>query len=755
MFYVPAALSVAFLVYYHRLLFGMNHLWEDYVEQAYPNLRYSVHCLGKGWFPLWNPYVFAGMPYHSDPQTTLFYAPYQLLLGICQFVANADLAFTWFILLHILLLGLGTFALARDSGLGRVPALLTAIVFMFCGFVSLHIMHTFVYVAAWFPLAFRSLRRVLCDGSLRELGLAGLFLGLSVLGGYPQYSLHIVYFMFAWTAVMVVAAGRRKLRLGIARACAYGLVVAIGVGLAAAQYLPAFEHMAASMRETMTLEESCDGSLTLPRLITLFVPKFFGFVTGDRSVGSPFWAAPRQTYQFWETVLFVGLVPLLLVPFAAVRFKASREIRFYAIAAGVLLVLALGCNTPLYPLVFKLAPGFGNFRIPARFSFLLSLCLAMLAGYGLQEVLSGERGRGQRRALMVSVGIVAAIWGLGLLFLSGAFASASDYLSVELAAATARRAVGVAMMVSAAGIAVIVVMYRGNKSMVVALALVALTFTELYAFGSRFGCGTMDPKLYYEGVDLGDLRRRAEDKGIRIQSRLYRGEGEGEMLLPRNIGSVQRIPLIEGYNQLQLARFNACLFKVDPHVGRKLFAVGYIKVPGRNSLRPLEPPPPYYLSTSFQVRAGTDDVIGSLNAPDFVPGRDVVLESAPRSVALDTIRPVVGGVSVVEQTPNRLELLVESDRAALLVTNKVFYSAWRARVDGEPSEVLPANLAFRAVEVPAGKHTVVMEYRSGTLLLGLLVSIGALAVAVAGMVARHWMPERARLWWRDLMAAGS
>ncbi|MBD3244247.1 MAG: hypothetical protein GF331_26885, partial [Chitinivibrionales bacterium] len=644
-FYAPAVLVASFLVYYHRLLLGMNHLWEDYLEQAYPNLRYSIHCIANGWFPLWNPYVFAGMPYHSDPQTTLFYLPYQLLLGVCQVVGNADLAFTWFILLHILLLGLGTYALTRDSGLGRMPAVLAAIVFMFAGFVSLHIMHTFVYVAAWFPWAFRSLRRSLRTGSLRELGLAGLFLGLSVLGGYPQYSLHIVYFMFAWSAVTVVAAGRRTWRAGVARAAMYGVVVAIGVGLAAVQYLPAFQHMAASVRETMTLEQSCDGSLTVPRLITLFAPKFFGFATGDRSLGSPFWAAPGKTYQFWETCIFVGIVPLLLVPFAAIRFRSSREVRFYSIAAAVLLVLALGCSTPLYPLLFKLAPGFGRFRIPARFSFLLSLCLAMLAAYGLQELLRGERGKGQRRALLVSAGIVAAIWGLGLLFLSGAFTSASQYLSAEQVAATARRAVGVAMLVSGLGIAAIAVAARSDMRVPAAVALVALAFFDLYAFGSRFGCGTMDPKRYYEGVDLSDLRRRAESEGFRIQSRLYAGEGKGEMLLPRNLGSVQRLPLVEGYNQLQLSRFSGSLFRVNPRVSRKLFTVGFIKAPGRNSLRALEPPPRFYLSTSYEVRGTTDAVIESLHSAGFVPGRDVVLETAPRLTTLDTVRPVVGDVS--------------------------------------------------------------------------------------------------------------
>jgi uncharacterized membrane protein YfhO len=65
-----------------------------------------------------------------------------------------------------------------------------------------------------------------------------------------------------------------------------------------------------------------------------------------------------------------------------------------------------------------------------------------------------------------------------------------------------------------------------------------------------------------------------------------------------------------------------------------------------------------------------------------------------------------------------------------------FAPGWRARVDGEPVAVARANLAFRAVAVPAGTHTIELTYRPAALLVGLGLSVLALAGAAAAWLRR-------------------
>jgi hypothetical protein len=49
---------------------------------------------------------------------------------------------------------------------------------------------------------------------------------------------------------------------------------------------------------------------------------------------------------------------------------------------------------------------------------------------------------------------------------------------------------------------------------------------------------------------------------------------------------------------------------------------------------------------------------------------------------------------------------VESPSGGILVLNDVWHPWWRATVDGADAEILRANVIFRAVPMPPGKHTV-------------------------------------------------
>ena len=85
--------------------------------------------------------------------------------------------------------------------------------------------------------------------------------------------------------------------------------------------------------------------------------------------------------------------------------------------------------------------------------------------------------------------------------------------------------------------------------------------------------------------------------------------------------------------------------------------------------------------------------------------------------------------SIVDQT---MSLRVNVDMACkgLLVVSDSWYPGWRARVDGELTEIWRVNTAIRGVVVPAGGHTITMHYSSFSVYAGLACALAGLAIAL-------------------------
>ena len=179
-----AGLVLLWAIFYGKLLSGHAFLWEDIREQLYPTLTHTVYCLKHGWFPFWTPYVFGGMPFASDVLATLFYPPQWLLIGASMVSEPGGVTLTWYLLLHILLLGIGMYLLACDFEMEKIAAFLVGVGMMFTGYLSLHVIHcTLLYVLSWFPLVFMFLRRAYRTGKIADLAVAALLYGVSTLGG--------------------------------------------------------------------------------------------------------------------------------------------------------------------------------------------------------------------------------------------------------------------------------------------------------------------------------------------------------------------------------------------------------------------------------------------------------------------------------------------------------------------------------------------------------------------------------------------
>ena len=719
--YTPVVLGVFFLIYYFDLLVGNVYLWEDILEQMYPNLTFTLHSFKKGVFPFWTPYVFGGMPFFADVLTTIFYPPHWILFLFSFFTDSHSALLSSYVAFHVLWMGIGVYALSMHLGLKRVAALFTAVAFMFTGYVSLHIIHaTYIYVMSWFPLTMLFLDKSFRTGKIQFVLIAALLFGISALGGYPQPNLHIAYLLFGWTLVTMIQNRKASKRMWVF-GLYYCLFMGLGVGLAAIQFLPSVELMQQSVRQALDFEQASIGSIPPSRLLTFIMPKFFGFISGTARQAA-YWGFPQQSFLFWETNAFAGIVTLLLAIRAFFDIRRKPIVLYFSIIALIALGLSLGRHTPLWYLVYNYVPGFHSFRTPGRFISWFSFMIVLLGGIGLDALLRSENRETERRYFR-TIAVVSGVISAGLiLFLSGVFVSATEYFQYEAVLKNSNQSAAVALFSTVLCFGLITLMIFRGKRVLIGATLVFFVFIELYAFGHTFGGSRTRFEQYYRTDMKGPIDQKLQEGAFRVQSRLYRGAGKGEMLLPRNVGNVAMLPMTEGYNQFILSRYSDLLNYVDESVSQKLLNVRFKKVPKQPAFYELERVPRFYCSPFVKNLSNRDSVQVFMNSGEFIAGRDILLEQEP-VLRTDTVSGGQYSVRLLSETPNRIEVEVTTEGNTYLSVSEMYYPAWKAYVNGKRTEIVPANLAFRAIPLQKGTHTVVMQYQSEFFLAGMIMSI--------------------------------
>ena len=125
-----------------------------------------------------------------------------------------------------------------------------------------------------------------------------------------------------------------------------------------------------------------------------------------------------------------------------------------------------------------------------------------------------------------------------------------------------------------------------------------------------------------------------------------------------------------------------------------------------------------------------DATLAALRRPDFAPRAVVYLPVEARekiSSKADPRARILSSAIAAE----KCAFETQADTRAMLVMAQGWYHCWRASVDGSGVPLWRANGGFQAVEVPAGRHEVLLEYKDRAFQLGCAISVIALLICSA------------------------
>ncbi|MHC4846421.1 MAG: YfhO family protein, partial [Planctomycetota bacterium] len=341
----------------------------------HPHLVATMARLKAGEAPLWNPDLLAGVPLLAQAVHGALHPPL-LLASLLPF----PMAYGWLALLQTLIAGLLMYRLAREFDAPPWAACLAGLSFAFCGYVSVRFHFFQVHGAAiWLPGVLLGIERLFKGARWGAVACIALCVGCSLLAGFPQGRLHILYAGAAFGAVRFVAAWRAG---GAARASglrsgwAFALAMVLGLAIGAPQLLPAADMAsdADSSRRAISTEEVASFAMRPTTLLAALSPDLFGMPSDLAAHALPHLRQDgvmrrlfcKPTGNFVENTSSFGLAPLLL---ALLGLSVRR--RGAGLAGGLMLAgVLLSIDTPLLPWVLHL-PGL-DIGDPKRFLLLFA-----------------------------------------------------------------------------------------------------------------------------------------------------------------------------------------------------------------------------------------------------------------------------------------------------------------------------------------------------------------------------------------------
>ncbi len=682
--------------------FGRSDAWDF----SFATKFLLAESLKAGTIPTWTPQLGAGFPLIGEGQIGAFFLPNLILFSLFA----PALAYNLTLVLALITAAGCMYWLLRRFSLGPVAALFGGLTFALSGILVPQLTHhTLIQGITLLPAILVACDMLLTKPSGRRVALFAFLVSQQILAGFPQATFITLLFTFAYAAWVSAQKKSLKLLLPILAA------TLLALGLGAIQLVPSYEFL----RESSVAEGFSPGDATFfsyppVHLKTLLSP----YLLGNPKDGTyPSYTAFDGSI-FWENTGFFGSLGLVLslAGMVLVLKKKKHTAQFFVWAAAFAFLLMLGKYSPLY-IVFSFWP-FHLFRVPSRFLWVFIFALIVLASYTLHYLMTKKhRGFLLLGAILLAINTVQlfSVW-RGYHMMGDEAIWLTPPKTISSVAPNAR------------------------------VYTIGTTITHNKTFLTQ---GWQDPSAYVK------LRSALAPDGNVIwgvpsasvyAGRQLRRQGILASITASEIAVSEAGATVSatGTNLLRAAGVGTIIstipLTITPSVPPSFSDDGIVVYPLKGAKRA-------YLATDVRVASTLSQATTILKDATFVAGSSVLLtKSEAQGIATSS-----GTARITAETNTTLTLEVEASGEGLLVVADTMYPGWEATVDGVPAPIMPANLSYRAVVVPAGRHIVYFVFRPKSLYMGAIISGVAILFTVflamsprPGVLARTSQKARPR-----------
>ncbi len=778
-------------LFFGNVFFGPKTFISGDITTSMAMKNYLAYAREVGTQPLWDPYIFMGMPAYI---TSINLRGFDLILyiihlleSIFQFITNEYSAGPTF---YFYILAVTTYLFLRYKNVDRLVALFASIGVTFSTGMIIFIPighNTKMLTLCMIPLVFLALERLQKKISLFDFILLIAVIHIQLLSAHIQeifYAFFAVLIYFVYFIVKYFLNKKTSEALNLIKVGVIFVFASIfAAGMSIDQYWAIYEYNPTSIRGTPSVleqinptkkptasgldyEYATNWSFSPGEMFTWIMPSFYGYgnsiYQGELSNNQPV-----EVNTYWGQMPFVDVpqyMGILIFIFGLMGIYFQRKnpfVQFLTILVVISVLISFGRTFPLvYDLMFYYFPFFNKFRVPSMILNLVQIAFPILAAIGVYSIIKFKEGEEKINVKILNyilyffVGLFVIFivfnstienWYLGLLRDSQKVHPQLYDYTFNMFYADSLIAFAIAII----GLGLTLAYLKGKlNSQVLVVLIVLLTTFDLFRISSR-GIRTVDEKEIQTTFETPEwVKAIKKDTSVYRILNLKNDGSLGSLNHHSNYHVTFLLQDFYGYSGAKPRAYQDFLDVIGPSNPTiwRMFNVKYIITE-----KPINDPnfetiyqdettavnlykaalPRAYFVNRFEKIAPIE-FLNKIKNNEIDP-LDVVQFSPDIQLNFTQIDSpdTTTYVKITRYVFENIEMEVNASGNNLLFLGDTYYNVgWKAFIDGEETKIYRANHNGRVIIVPPGKHKVEFKYEPLSYYLGKNISLGLNAIVL-------------------------
>lgn len=662
----------------------------DIINFSFVKRQILADSLKKGELPLWNKNVGGGVSYIGEGQIAMFNLLNIIMFSVFPYPLSFNLSYPVYMVIALV----GMFFLGKFLKFRQTTSFFISIAFGLSGFFIFRSNHIVVIATAVFlPFVFLFGLKLHEKFTINNLLLFSFFLSQQIFASH----IHFVMITLVGLLLFLFILEYKKLKINILNFKNIFVGIILGLLLSSVYLLPFFEFFTQSEREQgFNTSIATQFSLDYKNILNLTV---WPYLFGNPMDGSYNLVTGNTFDIFWEKAGYLGIFIIILAVTGLLKSSEKKYKEPFLILLFISLLLALGRYSPVF-FLYNFKP-FNFFKVPARFILLSVFSLCILSGFGFDYLIHQLKKRNLNN---LDIFFIFTIASLLVIFPAVFFLyNYNPLISIDKLMErpeTAKILNQEKDRIYSIGEGYFYFQYLKKGWEDTSYYQYSLNSLEA-EINSLYGITSLDN---YESV----LTKRSRALDTILKNGVYALNSESASIsaLDKKIFNLFNVKFL-----ISPFKFHDNSLILKSTVNNQSFHPFYI-YENKDVLPRIR-----FLQNYISVN-NLDQELFQIQEPGFSSGNADIIETNKIFNEIGT-----GTVEIIKDNNTNLIIKTKTNKDAFLLVADSYYLGWRAYVDGEVTQIYPANINQRIVSVPKGEHEVQFIYKPDSFTIGLYISL--------------------------------